>query len=573
MIKIEVNRKVIDVNRGDTILAALRSHGIQVPTICSMKELSPTGACRMCVVEVEGYENLVPACSFHVEEWMKIKTHSPRVLQARKMNVELLLSNHPDDCLYCERNGNCELQKLSEDLNVRNRRIHSHKSNIKIDASSHGIIRDPAKCIMCGRCVRICEEIVGVSTIDFVRRGDELKISTAMGEPLQFSNCIDCGMCVVSCPTGALVDHTRFKELHESLNDPDKLVVAQYTPEVTVSLGDSFGFKPGTDIKGLMNNALRKIGFDYVFETAYGGDVTVMEQSAEFISRFKKDENLPLITSRCPAWVNFVEEFRPDLISNLLPVRSPHQIMGKLINNWFTESKSINQNKIHTVLISNCTATKQEATRMEYSSNNNPDIDFVLTTRELARLIRLNGIDIEHLEPEAPDGPFLSVTSAGKLFANAGGEMEATLRTVYRELSKKEMQGLKVSKLRAIQGVKEASVTTPKGELRVAVVSGLQNAIQLLELIDSGEKVYDIIEVMVCPAGCVNGGGQPIPARHDTIKARSKTIVDIDKQESIKAAHKNNAVLKMYEEFARAPGSAESKNLFLANFKAKKVLK
>ncbi|MEX2369836.1 MAG: [Fe-Fe] hydrogenase large subunit C-terminal domain-containing protein [Bacteroidales bacterium] len=573
MIRIEINKKIVQVNPGETILAALRSNGIKVPTLCSMDALTPTGACRMCVVEVEGYDHLVPACSFPVEEWMKIKTHSSRVLQARKTNVELLLSNHPDDCLYCERNGNCELQKLAEDLNVRNRKIHGLKSNFKIDTSSFGIIRDPAKCILCGRCVRVCDEIVGVSAIDFERRGDKLQIATAMAEPLRFSSCIDCGMCVVSCPTGALVDHTQFQELDISLDDPDRVVAVQYTPDVVVSIAEEFGFKPGVDLKGIINNALRKIGFDHIFETACAGDLFVMEQAAEFNSRYRKQENLPLITSRCPAWVNYVEAFRPDLISNLMQVRSPHQIMGKLIKTWYSRMRKIPPNRIHAVLITNCTATKQEATRPEYSTQNAPDIDFVLTTRELARLIRLHGIDIQNLDPEPADGPFNAVSSAGKLFAVSGGEAEATLRTIYREFNKMEMKDFRITKLRGNKKVKESIMETQKGDISVVAVSGLKNAITLLAKAVNGKCPYDLIEVMVCPEGCVNGGGQPVQSTAEAVKARIRTIYEIDKNESVRVAHKNNAVKKIYEEFTRTPGSDESREIFMTKFEARKVLK
>lgn len=573
MIKIEVNGKIFNVNKGDTILSALRENGVRVPTLCSMDELSPTGACRMCVVELEGYDNLVPSCSFLVEEWMKIKTHSPRVLKARKTNVEMLLSNHPDDCLYCERNGNCELQKLAEDLNIRNRKIHGSKSSFKIDNSSHGIIRDPAKCILCGRCVRICEEIIGVATIDFIRRGDELKIATAMAEPLQFSSCIDCGQCVVACPTAALADHTQFQDLDESLDDPEKTVVVQYTPEVTVSLGEEFGLKPGTELKGIINTALRKIGFDFVFETAFAADISSLEMAAEFSLRFKKKEKLPLISSRCPAWVNYVEEFRPDLISNLIGIRSPHQIMGKLVKSHFANVNHLQANRIHTVLITNCTAAKQEAMRPGNATKHTPDNDFVLTTRELARLIRLNGIDIHSLDPEPADGPFYSSSSSGKLFAIAGGELESSLRTIYRNLSKKELSGIRMNRLRGNILAREAVLQTPAGDISVCYVSGLKNAIRLLEQIDSGQRSYDLLEVMVCPDGCINGGGQPIPPSAASIRARAKTISDADKTAEFNAAHKNHAVEKVYTDLGRSPGSEESKNDFYANFEALKVLK
>ncbi len=573
MIKIEVNKKMISVERGETILSALKNNGIKVPTLCSMSELSPTGACRMCVVEVEGYDNLVPACSFRVEEWMKIRTHSARVLNARKTNVELLLSNHPDDCLYCERNGNCELQKLSEDLNVRNRTIQGQKCNFKLDTSSKGIVRDPAKCILCGRCVRVCEEIVGVAAFDFERRGEQLRIATALSEPLAFSSCIECGMCVISCPTGALIDHTQFQEIDTSLDDPEIIVAIQYTPEVVVSIAEEFGFRPGTELKGILNSALRKIGFDYIFETSCGGDVYVMEQAAELATRLKRSEKIPMITSRCAAWVNYVEAFRPELMSNLVPVRSPHQITGKLIKTWFTSKLKTKKHRIHSVLITNCTAAKQEATRPDYYTDHTQDVDFVLTTREMARLIRLNGIDFQELEPEPADGPFHAVSSAGKLLATCGGEAEATLRTVYREMNKKELQDARLSKLRGHRDVKEVTIPSQKGEIRVAAVSGLKSALSLLDEVVSGKRHYDMIEVMVCKDGCINGGGQPIPPSQPAVKARTRNIYEMDKNESVKSAHKNKAALKIYEELARSPGSDESRELFLASFEHKKVLK
>jgi len=460
------------------------------------------------------------------------------------MNVELLLSSHPDDCLYCERNGNCELQKLAEDLNVRNRKISGNKSEFKIDNSSHGIVRDQAKCILCGRCVRICEEIVGTSSIDFETRGDRLRISTAMNEPLSFSSCIDCGMCVVSCPTGALIDKTEYQELDIYLDDSDKKIAVQYTPDVAVSIAEEFGFKAGTDLKGIINNALRKIGFDFIFETAYAADAYILEAAQEYKKRLEQNDKLPLILSRCPAWVNYVEEFRPDLISHLLPVRSPHQIMGKLINTWFAESNNIPHNRLFTVLVTNCTAAKHEARRPDYTTDKLPDIDFVLSTRELARLIRLHGIDMHQLEPVPSDGPFFAQSSAGKLFAVAGGELEATLRTVYKEITKKELSDLRINKLRGGKEVKEVSLKGPKKEITAASVSGLKNAIRLLNDVCNGKCQYDLMEIMVCPDGCVNGGGKTISSCPDWLKARSKSIYDMDKSDAIRVAHKNAAVQK-----------------------------
>jgi iron-only hydrogenase group A len=573
MIKIEVNGRTVEAKKGETILSALNNCGIHVPTICSMAELSPTGACRMCVVEVEGFEKLVPACSFPVSEWMRIKTHSPRVLRARKTNVELLLSNHPDDCLYCERNGNCELQHLAEDLNVRERHMQGGRRELKTDHSGFGIVRDPEKCILCSRCVRVCEEMIGVSTLDFINRGSTLRIDTAMSNPIGFSNCIDCGQCSINCPTGALTEKTEFHQLDAVNHDPEKVTLIQYTPAVSVSLAEEFGIKNKIDVKGVLNAALRKIGFDYVFDTAFGGDVVIMEQASEIIERMKQEQNLPMITSSCPSLVKYIEQFRPELLPNLSTVKSPHQAIGRLIKTWFTKLNHIEAEKVFSVLVSTCTAAKYEAHSGEKDSKGKADIDAVLTTRELVRLIKLNGIDMHSLEPEPADGPFHATTSAGKLFAVAGGEAEATLRTIHYLLDNKELPDIRMSKFRGTRDVREVSVETSKREVRVASVSGLKKAMKLLDEITSGKKNFDLLEIMTCPEGCVGGGGQPIPLLENDLKTRIKLIYDIDKNETLNAAHKNLSVRKMYEEFARAPGTEESRLLLHRGFNERKILK
>ena len=385
---IDVNNRVIQVRRGETILSALNRNGINVPTLCSLKGLSPTGACRVCVVEVEGFENLVTSCSYPVKEGMKIRTHSPRVVKARKTLVELLLSNHPDDCLYCERNGYCELQDLSVELNIRERRISGRKSRHRLDLSSPSIMRDPAKCILCGRCVRTCDEIQSVSTLEFINRGSKTLVGTSMNRDLNFSSCIACGQCVMVCPTGALHEHSNLDEMQDALNNKTQKVVIQYGPSISVSLAEEFGIKAGKDINGLLVAALRKIGFDFIFDSTFAADLAIMETAAELQQRIETNENLPMISSCCPAWVKFVEQFYPDLLPLLSSTKSPQQLMGTIIKTYFASKQGLNPNEIFSVAVMPCLAKKFEAQRVEMTSKGLSDVDLVLSTRELARLIR-----------------------------------------------------------------------------------------------------------------------------------------------------------------------------------------
>jgi len=463
-IELEVNGRSIKAEKGETILSALNRNGMQVPTICSMKDLSPSGACRMCVVEVEGRENLVPSCSYPIEEPMKIMTHSPRVLRARKTNVELLLSNHPDDCLYCERNGSCELQSLSEDLNIRERRIPGKRTPQKIDKSSPAIIRDPSKCILCGRCVRICEEIMHTSSLDFAHRGNDLRISTTLGKPLNNSNCTSCGQCLVACPTGALIEHVQFPELEAHIHAPGKLVVAQYSPAVAVSVGELLGYKPGTDLSGIINAVLRRYGFDKVYETSFGAELMIMEQARIYQDRKKDGQDLPLITSSCPSWIHYAEQYYPDLLPLLSPLKSPQQMAGAVIREWLPKAAESEGKEIVSVVISSCTAAKTEARRVEMTHSRIPVIDLVLTTRELVRMIKLSGLDLDRLEPELADAPFYSTGSAGRLCEVAGGEIEATVRTIYAQSTGKEILLSKLHRFRVHKSYREMTVKLGKSE-------------------------------------------------------------------------------------------------------------
>ncbi|MCP4311614.1 MAG: 2Fe-2S iron-sulfur cluster binding domain-containing protein [Bacteroidetes bacterium] len=571
-ITLEVNGRTIEAEKGETILSALNRNGLHVPTICSMKDFTPTGACRMCVVEVEGRENLVPSCSFPIDGPLKISTHSSRVLRARKTNVELLLANHPDDCLYCERNGSCELQSLAEDLNIRERRISGKKSPYKIDRSSPAIIRDPAKCILCGRCVRICEELMATSALDFAHRGNELRISTTLAKPLNFSNCTACGQCLVACPTGALIEHVQFPELDLHLNSPAHFVVAQYSPAVAVSVAEMLGFKTGTDMSGIIHAVLLRYGFDHVVETSLGADVMIMEQAAIFHERRRLGITLPLITSSCPAWVQYMEQYFPQLLPALSPLKSPQQLTGSLIREWLPDVIGSGGKEIVSVAISSCTAAKSEARRVEMTRSGIPVIDYVITTRELARLIRLSGLDLDHLEVLAPGSSFSATGTAGNLTGVAGGEVEATWRTLHQQLSGKDMLPSKLHRFRINKSFREMTVKAGKHEVRIASVSGLTNAVELIKEIMAGKRQIDLLEVMACPAGCTNGGGQPLPANDHLVRTRSKSVYDMDNSAVIQGAHQNPVVKRIYEELLGEPGSDRSRDLLYTTFTLREVL-
>jgi len=566
MFNIEVNNRNIPARKGETILSALRRNGIHVPTLCNMKDLSPSGACRMCVVEIDGNDALIPSCSFNVTEGMKIKTHSPRVLKARKTIVELLLSNHPDDCLYCERNGNCELQKMAEDLNIRERRIPGKKSIFKIDKSSASIIRDPGKCILCGRCVRVCEEIQAVSTLDFIYRGNKLTIAPAMNKPLNFSNCISCGQCLIHCPTGALAEKTHFAELDDSLHDPEKILIAQYSETSAVSLAEEFSIKPGKDINGLINAALRKIGFNKVFETSFGADLLIMEQAEEFLNRLEKKERIPLITGCCPSWIRYAEQFIPEIFQYITAFKSPQQITASLIKTWIAEKYNYNPVNIYSVSVMPCIAKKMEAQRAEMTRKGISDIDTVITTRELARLIKLNGIDMHNLEPEPPDEPLRALSSAGKLFGVSGGPLEALTRTIFYKFTGKELDPSNFARFRNVKGLKELSIKMGDLDIEIAAISGMASSRPLLDNIMNNKNKYHIIEIMACPGGCINGGGQPIGYCDIEIRNRGKALFDTDNNEIIKVAHKNPEIINVYNEFLKEPGGKRSMELLSVNY-------
>ncbi len=569
---IEVNNKQIEARNDETILDALKRQGINVPTLCHLKGSFPSGSCRMCVVENVKTNRLVTACSTPVEEGMKVLTHSPRVIESRKTIVELLLSNHPDDCLYCVRNKNCELQNLSEELQVRERRIKGKKNNIHLDRSSASLVRDPDKCILCGRCVQICEDVMGVACIDFINRGSQSIIGAAFNKSLNTSSCVNCGQCIMVCPTGALSEKSHFPEIISMLNNPEKTVVVQYAPSISISLAEEFNMPAGVDINNIMNAALRKMGFKFVFDTTFAADLTIMEEAAELIDRVKTGGTLPMITSCCPGWVKFAEEFYPDMLPNLSTCKSPQQMMGAVIKSYWSEKTDIKPENIYSVSIMPCTAKKFEAQREEMTEKGITDVDAVLTTRELGQLIRMFGIDINNIAPEAADSPLGFRSSAGKLFGATGGVMEAAIRTAYHMLTGEELLRFKIEALRGLDGCKEASVNINGLEVNVAVVNGLANARKLLAQVNSGEKKYHFIEVMACPGGCINGGGQHIGASEESIKARMKALYDIDDKETIKVSHKNPEIIELYKNFLEKPLGHKSHKLLHTKYVKRNVL-
>jgi len=568
---IEVNDKKYQAKKGETILEALTRNGISVPTLCKMKDFSSTGACRMCVVEVEGIENLVPSCSFPINGQIKIKTHSPRVIKARKTIVELLLANHPDDCLYCIKNGNCELQHLAYDLNIRERIYFGEKNMHKRDKSSPGIERDAEKCILCGRCVRVCEEQMKVSAIDFIHRGKDVVVETTFRRGLNLSSCINCGQCIIVCPTGALYERSHIAVVTDALNNQQKYVVAHFAPSVTVSLAEEFGLKPGKDVSGIISAILKRLGFNAVFETAAGSDFTIMEEVAEFMERKEKENSLPMFSSCCPAWVQFVEEFYPEFIPNLSTTKSPQQILGKLAKTYYAEINNIDSKDIFSVAIMPCTAKKFEIQREEMTQEGISDNDAVLTVREFIRLIKLYGIDVKNIEPEFADAPFSAKSSAGKLLGVSGGTTESFIRTLHFKLSGKEMDDYKILDSRNVKGMHIFHIEINKTKFSFAVVNGMETLRQLIAEIKSGTLQLDYVEVMACEGGCVNGGGQLINVDEKSIKARSKGLYDIDDTDMIKVAHKNQIVLELYADYLDNPLSEKAQKLLHTSYSKKEV--
>ena len=560
MIKLTIDNKNIEVKKGTTILEAARQNGIDIPTLCFLKQINEVGDCRMCIVEVEGRKGFATSCIQTVEEGMIVKTHSPEVLEARKIILDLILSNHHKDCLTCSRSGNCELQALAIKFNVQKVEYEGQMSQHQIDDKSPAIVRDFNKCILCRRCVATCKNVQQIGAIDCIGRGFDSCISTTYDHSLNDVDCTFCGQCIESCPTGALKEKEYIDEVWEKLKYEETYVVVQTAPAVRVALGEEFGLPIGTNVKGKMVSALKQMGFDKVFDTNTGADFTIMEEANEFIQRVQEGGKLPMITSCSPGWVRFAEKNYPDLLEHLSTCKSPNQMFGALLKSYFAEKQGISPEKICTVSIMPCIAKKYEISREEMQVDGIRDVDYVLTTRELARMIRQANINFNQLEDSLFDDPMGEATGAGAIFGTTGGVMEAALRTAADTLEGKNLGKLTYEPVRGESGIKESSFLLAGKEVKVVVASGLANARKIMEEIKSGKADYQFVEIMACPGGCVMGGGQPIKsskirASIDVRKARADALYAIDEASVIRKSHENPTIQKIYQEFLGKPGS------------------
>ncbi len=556
MFEITVNNRVIDAEEGETILSALTRVGIRVPTLCHLPDLPPVGACRICIVEVEGAEGdgLVPSCSYPVAEGMRIFTNSRKVINARRTLLELLLSNHPDDCLYCQKSRDCRLRTLAEEYGVRERTPGKRFREKLRDLTGACVVRDASKCILCGKCVRVCEEVQKVSAIGFVGRAGRTVVAPAFHQSMNVSSCVGCGQCTLVCPTGALVEHSSLDRVAAAVGDPEKCVAIQHSPAVVLAVAEEFGLKPGMDVPGLLNAALRRIGFRKVFNSAFAADIAIQEQSKELVERLKSGENLPLIAA-CSSAVPFIEEFYPEFIPNLSTVRSAQSILASLIRTRFAGEVGVSPDRIHCVAAAPCTARKNEAAHAVPGGE--AALDAVLTSRELLRLLRLYGIDFNSLLPEPADAPFDMRSTAGKLSDVSGGTAEAILRTTHRLLSGRELKSMKIESLRGLDPLKETTIRIGDAEIGVVVVSGLGAARRVLDLIRSGVmRDVKLLEIHACPGGCIAGGGQPFGVTPEKIKSRMQALYSIDQSEHLRTAHSNPDVRALLETVS-APESAE----------------
>lgn len=570
-INLRIDDKEVCVPEGTTILEAAKTVGIDIPTLCFLKDINEIGDCRMCIVEVEGRRGFATSCIQKVEEGMVVRTHSPEVIEARKVILDLILSNHQRDCLTCTRNGNCELQNLAVKFNVTDVKFEGEKNQHMIDNISPSIVRDFNKCILCRRCVSVCKNVQKIGAIDCINRGFNSCISTVGDNSLNDVNCTFCGQCIEACPVGALKEKDSTVEAWRKIKDPDTYTIVQTAPAVRVALGEEFGLPIGTNVKGQMVAALKRLGFDKVFDTNTGADFTIMEEGTEFIKRLQENDNLPMITSCSPGWVRYIEANYPENLKHLSSCKSPHEMFGALLKTYYAEKMGIDPSKIYVVSVMPCIAKKFERQRTELQNNGMYDVDCVITTRELARMIKQANIEFVELEDEEFDDPMGEATGAAAIFGVTGGVMEAALRSVADILTGQDLENINFEEVRGEEGIKRATVKIGDRDIKVVVAHGLGNAQKIMEEIKSGKADYQFVEIMACPGGCIMGGGQPIKsskirATIDVRKKRADAMYDIDEKSIIRKSHQNPVLKKIYEEYLGEPGGHRAHELLHTHY-------
>lgn len=565
-VSVNIDGKDIAVKEGTTILEAAKKLNIDIPTLCNHPDLDTKGNCRICIVEVEGQRTFSASCCTPVKDGMRIKTNTKRIREARKIIMELIISSHNSECLSCIRNRNCELQALSNELNINKITLDKCIQNIRLDTSSPAIVRDPSKCIKCGRCIEICHEIQGVGAIFSTFRSTDMEIALPFERELNDVECVYCGQCINVCPVGAIYEKDDTERVWEVLEDKNKHVVVQIAPAVRVSLGEEIGMEPGSIVTGKIVAFLKRIGFSRVFDTNFTADLTIIEEGNELLHRLNNGGKLPMLTSCSPGWIRYIEFFYPELLEHVSTCKSPQQMFGALAKTYYAEKQGIDPKDIVVVSIMPCTAKKAEAVREEMYDSGYQDVDIVLTTRELGRMIKESRIQLEKLPEEEFDEPLGISTGAGAIFGATGGVMEAALRTVYEVVTGEELENIDFVNLRGIEGFKESTIKIGDLEVKVAVVNSLSNAKMVLDMIKEGKCKYHFIEVMCCPGGCIGGGGQPIPGNNQVKIKRVEGIYNVDKHSKIRKSHKNPSVRTLYNEFLEKPLGEKSHKLLHTHY-------